>query len=84
MVAGKAMIIPSSQKELGIDLYTDLIINKNAVFRISEFNTANEIAEAIIFLIKNEKIKRKLENNIIKVADDYIKSWDERMIWSIN
>ena len=43
-----------SQKEL-VYTYTDLIINKNAVFRISEFNTANEIVEAIIFLIKNEK-----------------------------
>ena len=35
------------------------IINKNAIFRLDNSNNVNEIAKAIIFLTKNEKIRKK-------------------------
>lgn len=81
MFAGKAMIIPSSQEHIGIDIYTDSIIHENAVIRINNSDSVEELSKAIIYLIKNPQVRKKLEKNILIEANKFIKSWDERMMW---
>ena len=81
MAAGKAMIMPSSQKHLGIDLYTDLIIHESAVLRINNSDSVDELSNAVIYLAKNPQVRKKLEKNILIEARKFIKTWDARMMW---
>ena len=79
MVNKKAMIIPNSQKEKGIDVYTDEIIKDNAVHRVKNSDAIEEVADAMIYLSQNKKVKNNLEKNIYAISNLYIKSWEKRI-----
>jgi len=84
MVAGKAMIIPKSNSNIGIDVYTDSIIKENAVIRIKNSDSIEEVVNAVVYLFKNKNQIKKLQRNILKISDNYIESWDKRIKWEFN
>ena len=81
MVSGKAMIIPKSKKKLGIDIYTDSIIKDNAVLRVTSSDSIKEVADSIIYLSQNKKIRNDLEKNISAISNIHIESWKKRIEW---
>ena len=84
MVNKKAMIIPKSQKNKGIDVYTDEIIKDNAVHRVKNSDAIEEVAEAMIYLSQNKKVKKNLEKNIYAASNFHIKSWQQRIKFEFN
>ena len=79
MINSKAMIIPKSQKEKNIDIYTEKILKENTVYRVTNSDATEEVADAIIYLAKNKRIRNNLEKNIYSVSNTYIKSWEHRI-----
>jgi len=79
MINSKAMIIPKSQKEKNIDIYTEKILKENAVYRVTNSDATEEVADAIIYLAKNKRIRNNLEKKIYSVSNVYIKSWEHRI-----
>ena len=73
------MIIPKSQKEKNIDIYTEKILKENTVYRVTNSDATEEVADAIIYLAKNKRIRNNLEKNIYSVSNTYIKSWEYRI-----
>lgn len=81
MTSGKAMIIPKSKKENGIDVYTDSLIPNNSIVRVSNSDSVKEVAKAIIYLFQNKNVKNLLEKKISYISKKFIKNWDERIHW---
>jgi len=81
MSAGKAIIMLRSKPREEIDIYTDKIIPKSAVYRVSSSNYVEEIANAIIYLYSNRSIRLELGRNIKRVSSKFIHSWERRIQW---
>ena len=78
------MIIPKSQKNKGIDVYTDEIIKDNAVHRVKNSDAIEEVAEVMIYLSQNKKVKKNLEKNIYAASNFHIKSRQQRIKFEFN
>ncbi len=84
MSLGKAIIMPKSQVDKGIDIYTDYMITNNAVYRVKSSDEIDEISGAIITLHSDTDLRHKLESEIKLQANKFIYSWDKRIDWEFN
>ena len=84
MCLGKAIIMPKSQAEKGIDIDTDKLITDNAVYKISTSDAVEELAAAIILLHNDRGLRQKLESEIKHLTDKLIYSWKKRIDWEFN
>jgi len=84
MSLGKAIIMPKSQVDKGIDVYTDKMIKKDAVYRVKSSDEIKEISSAIIILHSNKALRHKLESKIKFQSNKFIYSWDQRIDWEFN
>ena len=73
------IIIPESNKDTGVDLETDTIINKDSVIRIKLNNIDENLSNMIIKLYNNPKKEMKIKENLKYLSEKIIKSWDQRI-----
>ena len=74
------MLLPNFSAPLGevIDKSTKLLFTKDTVFYY-DFNKKFNLAKKIMFLIKNDKIRKKKKINLINKKNFFLVSWDKRI-----
>ena len=77
------IIIPKSQKQNGIDLYTDKILPKVSVCRIKNADDIDGLVKETLNLVFNRKKIVKKKKSIAIVKKSFI-NWDDRVEKEIN
>jgi glycosyltransferase involved in cell wall biosynthesis len=83
MKAGRCMIIPASQPELGIDVITDQLVSEDAALRIPNVDDTKALCNAILHLHRNPADRDQRGKEIAKAAMEFIPSWEERIATEI-
>ena len=71
-----------SRKKDGIDLFTDKLLPRKAVFRIKSSDDIEGLAKLINNLLLNEKIIISAKKELLKVKSS-LKDWDKRINYEI-
>lgn len=79
MQAGCCMIIPESQPDTGVDLYTDEVLPEDTAFRIPSSDDTGALANAILHLHRHPDERAARGAAIKAVAQKILPSWDERI-----
>ena len=81
---GNCILIPESDKFNEVDLETDEILDKDAVIRINRDNITKNLSDIIYKLYSNPKLVIQKKNNLKKLSNKIICSWDDRINNELN
>ena len=73
------MIIPSSQEQKDIDIYTDKFLNKNMVIRIKNNDIENSLTKKLNFILNNKTKINEIKKNISNLTNTKLISWENRI-----
>ena len=76
------IVIPKSKKIDGIDLFTDKLLPRKAVFRIKSSDDIEGLAKLINNLLLNEKKIIAAKKELLKVKSS-LKDWGKRINYEI-
>jgi len=78
IVSGCCMIIPDSQPQSGIDIFTDALLPQHAVLRFGPVEEVGALGEALAALCADPQ-RREGMRAATKAASAALPSWDERI-----
>ena len=74
-----AMIIPSSQKQKDIDIYTDIFLDNKTVIRIENDDIEYALTKKLEYILSNENKINEIKKNISDFVHPKLISWDNRI-----
>jgi glycosyltransferase involved in cell wall biosynthesis len=79
MRAGKAMIIPRAQTEIGVDVVTDQLISPRSVLRVESPNDVAGIGAAIVSLTGDPMERQRRAKLVREESDRFASTWRQRI-----
>ncbi len=76
---GKCVIMPRASGSTGVDEVTERLLPDDAVVHVPAVEDTDAIADAIVRLRENPKMRMQLSERTKKIADELIPTWDERI-----
>lgn len=79
MRAGCCMVLPASQPQTCVDVFTDQILPADAVCRIPSTDDVIALSSLLVYLAENPAKRRSMGNLVRERSSEFLVSWDTRI-----